>query len=185
MIFGLVLAAGSGRRFGAPKADLQVRGSSLVNTAAEVLRAGGCGAVIAVRRPDAPQSTLFRTVVNPQPDRGMGSSLRLGIAATEAEVDGEACVVTLADLVGVSEFDVAAVIEEYRAGHGLVAARRGGHRSHPVLFSRSQFAAVMAGAGGDSGARSFLDQHADDTRYVDLPDVVDDIDTPEDLKRLG
>jgi CTP:molybdopterin cytidylyltransferase MocA len=177
VISGLVLAAGAGRRFGQPKAELVVRGERLIDTAVALLRAGGCDAVLAVVRSADVTAPGTRTVVNPSPDDGMGSSLRIGLSAVEAD----ACVIMLVDQVGITAVDIAAVITEYGRGSGIVVARRGGQRSHPVLVSRGWYDEFGQAAVGDQGARAFIDQHPDVVRFVDLSGQIIDIDTPDDL----
>ncbi|HEY0165993.1 MAG TPA: NTP transferase domain-containing protein, partial [Jatrophihabitans sp.] len=135
-VTGIVLAAGAGRRLGRPKADLDVGGQRLVDRAVGTLRAGGCDEVLAVLRPGQAAAEDARTVVNPEPDRGMGSSLRCALAELAADPRSQACVVLLVDLIDVRPAEVAAVIERHRAGAQIVAVRRAGQRSHPVLVSR-------------------------------------------------
>jgi CTP:molybdopterin cytidylyltransferase MocA len=178
-VTGIVLAAGAGRRLGRPKADVELGGQRLVDRAVATLRAGGCTEVLAVLRPGQAAAADARTVVNPEPDSGMGSSLRCALAG----LDSDACVVLLADLVGVRPDEVAAVIERYQAGAGIVAVRRAGRRSHPVLVGRRWYAEFAAAATGDQGGRKFFDRHADDTSFLDYPDPIEDIDTAEDLDR--
>lgn len=179
-VTGIVLAAGAGRRLGRPKADVLLGGRRLVDRAAGTLRAGGCAEVLAVLRPGQAAAAGARTVVNPEPDRGMGSSLRCALAEA---ADSQACVVLLADLVGVRPEEVTAVIERYQAGAEIVAVRRAGRRSHPVLVGRRWYAEFMAGAVGDQGGRGFFDRHLADTVFIDYPDPIGDIDTAEDLAR--
>lgn len=178
-ITGIVLAAGAGRRLGRPKADVLVGGRRLVDRAVTTLLAGGCSEVLAVLRPEQQPAAGARTVVNPEPDQGMGSSLRCALAEA---ADSRACVVLLADLVGVRPDEVAAVLARHRAGADLVAVRRAGQRSHPVLVGRRWFAELAASAVGDRGGREFFDRHAGDTSFLDYPDALVDIDTPEDLR---
>jgi 2-C-methyl-D-erythritol 4-phosphate cytidylyltransferase len=52
-VFGIVLAAGSGERFGRPKAEVELAGRPLWKWAYEALEAGGCDAVVVVG--DVPQ----------------------------------------------------------------------------------------------------------------------------------
>ncbi len=182
-ITGIVLAAGAGRRLGRPKADVLLGGRRLVDRAVATLLAGGCTEVLAVLRPDQQAAAGARTVVNPEPDSGMGSSLRCALA--ELAADSQACVVLLADLVGVRPAEVAAVIERHRAGADIVAVRRAGQRSHPVLVGRRWYAEFAAAAVGDQGGREFFDRHAGDTSFLDYPDPLVDIDTPEDLRRAS
>lgn len=179
MITGIVLAAGAGRRFGRPKADVVLRGERLLDRAVTTLRDGGCDEVLAVVRAAEVTAAGARSIVNPTPERGMGSSLRLGVA----EAAGSACVVLLVDLPGVRADEVAAVIAAYRAGSPVVAVRRAGARSHPVLVSRPWLADFAAAAVGDQGGRQFFTGHDDLVTYLDYPDEIRDIDTPEDLGR--
>jgi CTP:molybdopterin cytidylyltransferase MocA len=180
-ITGIVLAAGAGRRLGRPKADVVLGGQRLVDRAVATLLSGGCAEVLAVLRPDQAAAADARTVVNSEPDRGMGSSLCCALA--ELRPDSGACVVLLVDLVGVRPDEVAAVIERHRAGAEIVAVRRSGRRSHPVLVGRPWYAELAAAAVGDQGGRDFFDRHANDTSFVDYPDPISDIDTAEDLSR--
>lgn len=182
-VTGIVLAAGAGRRLGRPKADVELGGLRLVDRAVRTLRDGGCAEVLAVLRPEQAGAAGARTVVNPDPDRGMGSSLRCALAELAADPRSQACVVLLADLVGVRPDEVAAVISRHRAGAGIVAVRRAGQRSHPVLVSRRWYPEFAAAAVGDQGGRDFFDRHPDATSFLDYPAPLADIDTPEDLSR--
>jgi len=183
VVSGIVLAAGAGRRLGRPKADLLVGGQRLVDRAVDTLRAGGCAEVLAVLRSEQAAAKNARTVVNPEPDRGMGSSLRCALAELASDPRSAACVVLLVDLVDVHPAEVAAVIERHRAGAAIVAVRRAGQRSHPVLVSRQWYAEFAAAAEGDQGGRDFFARRLRDTSFVDYPDPITDIDTTEDLRR--
>ncbi|HEV2886505.1 MAG TPA: NTP transferase domain-containing protein [Jatrophihabitans sp.] len=183
-VTGIVLAAGAGRRLGRPKADVELGGQRLVDRAVATLRAGGCAEVLAVLRPGQAAAAGARTVVNPEPDRGMGSSLRCALAELAVDPRSEACVVLLVDLVGVRPEEVAAVLERHRAGAEIVAVRRAGLRSHPVLVSHRWYPEFGAAAAGDQGGRDFFVRHRADTSFVDYPDALVDIDTPEDLRRI-
>jgi nicotine blue oxidoreductase len=180
VIAGLVLAAGAGRRLGRPKAELVVGGSRLLDRAVDVLLAGGCAEVLAVIR-HGQHAGLGRPVINPDPDAGMGTSLRCGLLALPASAS--ACVVLLVDLPGIRAEEVAAVIAAHRDGAELVAIRRAGQRSHPVLVGRRYLAEFAASATGDQGGRAFFTAHAGDTTFLDYPDPISDIDTAADLAR--
>jgi CTP:molybdopterin cytidylyltransferase MocA len=166
-VTGIVLAAGAGRRLGRPKADVLLGGRRLVDRAVDTLRAGGCAEVLAVLRPGQAAAAGARTVVNPEPDSGMGSSLQCA----------------LAELADVRPDEVAAVIERYRAGAQLVAVRRAGQRSHPVLVGRRWYAEFAAAAEGDQGGRDFFRRHSAEISFLDYPDPITDIDTADDLRR--
>ena len=184
-VTGIVLAAGAGRRLGRPKADVELGGQRLVDRAVATLLAGGCAEVLAVLRPGQAGAAGARTVLNPDPDRGMGSSLRCALAELASDPRSQACVVLLADLVGVRPAEVAAVIQRHLAGSGIVAVRRAGQRSHPVLVSRRWYSEFAAAAVGDQGGRDFFARRLADTSFLDYPDPISDIDTAEDLSRAA
>ncbi|MEU5023799.1 nucleotidyltransferase family protein [Streptomyces milbemycinicus] len=191
-VAGLLLAAGGGRRLGGrPKALLTHRGRPLVEHAARALREGGCepvhivlgAAAGAVRaRAELPGCAL---VDNPDWTEGMGSSLRAGLASLAGTGAG-AALVMLVDQPGIGAAAVARVAAAYDGPSCLVSAVYGGRRGHPVLFGAERWAEVAASAVGDRGARAYLKEHQPEVTLVDCSDVArpDDIDTPEDLKRL-
>jgi CTP:molybdopterin cytidylyltransferase MocA len=180
VIVGLVLAAGSGSRLGQPKADVLLGGVRLLDRAVSTLRAGGCEQVLAVVRSDTAPAEDVQLVVNPDPDSGMSSSLRAGLAALPAAAD--AVVITLVDLPGMSPAEVRSMIGWYRKGTSIVAARRAGLRSHPVLVTRRWFADLAESAHDDLGGRAFFAKHWERMEYLDCS-AIDDIDTPADLAR--
>jgi molybdenum cofactor cytidylyltransferase/nicotine blue oxidoreductase len=172
-VSGLVLAAGAGRRMGQPKADLYVGGERLIDRAVRVLRAGGCDEVVTVVRegvrcPDA------RVVVNPEPERGMGSSLRLALATAT----GLRAVILLVDTPGIGAPAVRAVLA---ADSPVVVATYHGRRGHPVAVDRSWWDEVAERAKGDRGARPFFAAHPELVREVECPGDPFDLDTAADL----
>ena len=179
MIAGVVLAAGAGRRLGRPKAEVMVGGRRLIDRAVSTLRDGGCDEVIAVVRSGEVVAGGARCVVNPQADSGMGSSLRAGVAA--AHPDAEALVITLVDLPDIQPDEVRAAIGWFRNGASIVLTRRAGQRSHPVLIGRRWRRLFAESATGDEGGRQFFAQHYEDIDFLDYPQPLSDIDTPEDL----
>ncbi|MFE7189863.1 NTP transferase domain-containing protein [Kitasatospora sp. NPDC057541] len=191
-VAAVVLAAGGGRRLGGrPKALLRYRGRPLVEHAAAVARAGGCREVTVVLGADRARvrSTAHlpgcRLVANPDWESGMGSSLRTGLAALPAR--SSAALVMLVDTPGVSPAAVARLLAAHRGGAELAAAAYEGRRGHPVLIGARYFAAALAAAHGDAGARALLAAHPDELVLVECADVAapDDLDTPADLARWG
>ena len=172
-VCGVVLAAGAGTRFGGPKAEIVLGGERLVDRAMRVLREGGCADVVAVVRQgvEVPGAAV---VVNPDPDRGMGSSLRLGLAAAS----GTRAAIVLVDTPGVGADAVRRVLA---VDAPVAVATYGGRRSHPVVIDRPLWTEVAGLAEGDQGARPFMRAHPD--LVVEVPCEGDpaDVDTPADL----
>jgi CTP:molybdopterin cytidylyltransferase MocA len=85
----------------------------------------------------------------------------------------------------------AAVVRRVAALAGadvLARATYDGTPGHPVLLGSAHFGALVGDAGGDVGARDYLNSH--ETRTVECADLADgtDVDAPEDLPpghRLG
>ncbi|MER7182542.1 nucleotidyltransferase family protein [Streptomyces hyaluromycini] len=191
-IAGLLLAAGGGRRLGGrPKALLTHRGRPLVEYAAGVLRAGGCGpvhVVLGARADDVRErAELGGCVVVENPDwaEGMGSSLRVGLESL-AGAGVRAALVSLVDQPGIGAAAVARVVTGFRDESSLVSAAYDGVRGHPVLFGARHWAGIAASATGDRGARAYLKAHEDTITLVECGDVAEpyDIDTEADLGHL-
>ncbi|MFE2974837.1 NTP transferase domain-containing protein [Streptomyces sp. NPDC059258] len=191
-VAGVLLAAGGGRRLGGrPKALLEHRGRPLVEHALRSLRNGGCGPLHVVLGAAADEVraradlTGCAVTVNPGWEEGMGSSLRLGLAALSA-TDADAALVLLVDQPGIGAEAVARVRLAYRSRLSLAAASYGGERGHPVLFGADRWRDIAAGAVGDQGARAYLREHRDAITLVECSDVAEayDIDTAQDLRHL-
>jgi CTP:molybdopterin cytidylyltransferase MocA len=183
-VAGLVLAAGSGSRLGTPKALVELGGKRLVDRAVRVLADGGCAPIVVVSGAAPFEVAGADVVANPDWATGMGSSLRVGLAAL-AESEAAAVVVSLVDQPGIGAEVVARVIEAFEAGAVVATATYGGQRRNPVLLARATWAEVARLAEGDAGARPYLAAHPAEVRAVPCDDLgsADDIDTAEDLAR--
>jgi CTP:molybdopterin cytidylyltransferase MocA len=177
-----VLAAGSGRRMGTPKAELVVGGARLVDRAVAAARAAGCEPVYAIVRAGAVVADA-ELVVNPDPERGMRSSLALAVEAA-GDADADALAVLLVDVPGIGADAVRTVCAAWRPGR-ITVGRYAGRRAHPTVMTPSLWRAALDLAGPDEGARRLL---ADRPELVDEVDVAGDpadLDTPEDVARLA
>lgn len=183
-VAGLVLAAGEGRRFGGPKALVELDGERLVDRAVRVLREAGITTAYVVQGAAVLDVREAEVVDNPDWREGMGSSLRAGLAALPVGV--EAVVVVPVDQAGLTAAAVRRVAHAAPAPRAaLVTATYGGRGGHPVLLGRDHWPQVSASAVGDVGARPFLAALAGVVVQVECGDVADgaDIDTPQDLAR--
>lgn len=180
-IAGLVLAAGSGSRFGQPKAGVVIEGERLVDRAVRILSQAGADPVLVVLGAWQGSVPGASTVLNPHWPTGMGSSLRAGLQALAdpAYRGTDAVLVTLVDLPGLT---VTAVQRVLRTPADLVVATYDGVRGHPAKFGRSHWAGIAASARGDAGAREYLRSRSD-LVLVEVGDVAtgQDLDRPEDM----
>jgi CTP:molybdopterin cytidylyltransferase MocA len=188
VIWAVVLAAGASSRLGEPKALVRGRdGRRFVDAIAETARAGGCGGVVVVVGP--PHGEAIRRALpvgagaawNPQPARGMLSSVQAGLAALPP--GGAAALVWPVDIPFVQSHTVRAILGA-AAGRIIVPVHheRGGH---PLRLPGACFADVMA-LDPERGLKALLEaRRAEVTRLaVDDPAVLVDIDTPAELARL-
>ncbi|MFT7834998.1 nucleotidyltransferase family protein [Saccharothrix sp. BKS2] len=182
-VAGLVLAAGAGSRFGRPKALVAHRGVRWVEHAAAVLGDAGCAPVVVVLGAAAAtvraETSLAGLVVvdNPGWATGMGSSLRVGLAALTGV---DAVVVLPVDTPGVTAAAVGRLVA-LASPAVLARASYAGAPGHPVLIGADHWPGVSAAATGDAGARDYLRAHG--AVVVPCEDVADgaDVDRPEDL----
>lgn len=186
-VAGLLLAAGSGSRFGTPKALVPFEGELLVERGQRLLREGGCDAVLVVIGAAADEVARHApdAVVAKDWQTGMGASLRAGLAAlTGRECD--AVVVALADQPRVGVDSVVRLRGAFAAGAQAAVATYAGKQRNPVLLARATWPGVADAAEGDTGARPWLLAHPDLVVEVrcDGTGSPFDVDTPADLAAL-
>ncbi|MEO3774584.1 nucleotidyltransferase family protein [Micromonospora sp. B9E7] len=187
MIAGLLLAAGAGRRYGRPKALVELDGEPLVRRGVRLLGDGGCTPVHVVLGAGADEVPALPGAVPVRHDRwseGLGSSLRRGLAALPADVP--AAVVVLVDQPLLSPLAVRRVREAYAGEAVVVVATYAGRPGHPILLGRRTWPLLDRYAVGDRGARDLLRERPDLVVEVPCDDVGSpvDVDTPADLLRL-
>lgn len=195
MISGIVLAAGASSRMGQAKAALPAgsTGETVVARVIRTLREGGLPRVVvvagahidAVRLAMPAHESRARLIEHPGWDQGQLSSLLAGLAAID-EPQLEAAMVTLVDVPLVSASTVATVIAEWRRTRApIVRPANGARHGHPVIFDRSVFTDLRA-ADLNTGAKAVFASHQDRVLNVEVqdPGAFEDIDTPEDYKRV-
>ena len=191
-IAGLLLAAGSSRRFGGAKLLAPLPDGTPVGVRSARTLAGAVERALAVVRPDdtvlarllAEQGLEVRAFAGAA--EGMGASLAFGVAAAP-EADG--WLVALADMPWVRAETVRAVADLLRDGALIAAPCRSGRRGHPVGFGCSLISELM-GLRGDRGAREILSRHADRITLLEvdddgiLLDIDELIDLPQSMTRM-
>lgn len=178
----VILAAGASRRMGQPKALLVYEGETFLDRLIGMFRAH-CQPVIAVlgHNAEAIRAGMKREAViavNPDPERGMLSSLQCGLRVLPAAA--EAFFFTPADYPAIRESTIHRLLE---TSAKIAIPRYDGRRGHPV-FCRAGLAAEFLAC--TTMPSDVIHAHLADTRYVDVddPGILTDIDVPADYERL-
>ena len=191
MTAGLVLAAGAATRFGSTKSLALLDGRPMLEHVLEVARTAGLSpliVVLGVAASEIDAAIGWRSehrVFNAEPERGLATSLRIGLAAVEEQGPGEdATVILLGDQ---PRTDPQVIVRLVAAGASplqpIVAPRyAGGGGPNPLLLHRSAYGLARLAA-GDEGLGPVLVAHPELVRYVDVPGTNPDVDTPADLAR--
>jgi molybdenum cofactor cytidylyltransferase len=184
-VVGILLAAGSGSRFGSNKLlHALPHGVSMSVQAARNLKSA-LPRVIAVLRPGADETARVLAEAGCEihfcrnAAEGMGASLACAVKATP-EADG--WLVALADMPFVRPTSIGAVRDALVKGADLAAPYFRARRGHPVGIGK-RFRGQLEEASGDEGARKLLIEQEKWLVKVPVgdPGVVRDIDRPSDL----
>jgi molybdenum cofactor cytidylyltransferase len=189
----VVLAAGSSSRMREAKQLLPLAGGTVLGRTLEnllsakvdeiVLVLGSSAETIRQQIADHAVKNL-RILVNPDYGHGMATSLRVGLAALDKNIDG--ALIVLADQPFIRAETIDRIIDQYRNSDAkIVIPTFQGVRGNPVLLDRSVFHEVMA-LQGDIGCRAIFGNHLDGIvkAVVDDIGILLDIDSKEDYERL-
>jgi molybdenum cofactor cytidylyltransferase len=191
----VILAAGAGSRLGGVAKALLRFGpdgdSFLDRILFHAYSAGGVRTRVVVVGPPHEERIIHEVldcyddvhvVRNPEPSRGMASSVALGFAelARVAKPGVEAAFLWPVDHPYVRE-QTLSTLYTWAQSYEVVVPRYEGRGGHPPLIARSAWPALAACADNPGGARAVLSERHATWIDVDDPGVLRDIDTPEDL----
>jgi molybdenum cofactor cytidylyltransferase len=189
----LLLAAGGSTRMGRPKQLLDYHGRPLLRHSVEQALDSHCRPVIVVLGSDAEACAavlhglppIVVTAINEDWMLGMGSSIRVGLAALQERApDARAVVIALVDqpLITPAFLDrLARVHLDQEAA--MVAASYDDQPGVPALFARSLFP-KLAALDVHAGAKALLQGAGSELVTIPAPQAAIDVDTPEDYARL-
>jgi molybdenum cofactor cytidylyltransferase len=185
MVSAVVLAAGASTRMGMQKLLLPLGNEPLVRRSVRQICDAGFDEVLVIVGHEhvkvlaALEGLAIRHAVNAAYETGMGSSFR---TAVEHLTDSTAAMFALADQPFVTTHEYRTLLDTYRRhAPAVVSVRYGEVMAPPHLFEREFFPEL---AQLQHGARSVLQRHRERTMVLQFPpDLLADIDTPEDYER--
>jgi molybdenum cofactor cytidylyltransferase len=183
-VTGILLAAGSGSRFGGGKLAHPLADGTPIGVASlRNLRQALADVVVVVRAGDERTRQVFADegiAVQECTDAHLGMSRTLA-CGLRASLDAQGWLFALGDMPFLKPETIRAVAGAI--GEGIAMPQYAGRRGNPVGFARRYREELLA-LEGDEGARSLLARHPEDVRVVacDDPGILRDIDRPEDLK---
>jgi nicotine blue oxidoreductase len=155
------------------------------------MRAGGVDDILVIGRPEdtalATEVANYdaRFIENRNADAGQLSSLLAGLNA--ADRPGiRAVLVMPVDIPLVRPETFATLTSAFVAGHApLARVVHHGRHGHPVIFGRRLFDELRR-ADPQVGAKTVVHAHAAESLNVEVDDanILDDVDTPEDYRRM-
>ena len=192
VIAGIVLAAGSSRRFGADNKLLaEIDGRPLVTRVIAALEAAGIARIVIVTGHEADQVAKAtvgcerRITYNERHAEGIGTSIAAGIAALDDDIDG--ALIAQGDMPAVDAALVATLCQCFADAGGdriVYPVAADGRQGNPVIWPRRLFGELRK-LGGDKGGKRLIE--ADGAQVVRVAVAGEgaavDIDTPEELVR--
>jgi molybdenum cofactor cytidylyltransferase len=184
-LHAIILAAGSGSRFGGGKLMAPWRGGVLLDGALDAAFAAPVAAVHVVVGADPAVAAHAarrgaRIVHARDHPQGLSASLKAGIAALPKDAAG--ALVLLGDMPRVPHAVLAPLVAAVEAGAPAAVPVFEGRVGNPAALSAALFPEVMA-LEGDRGARSLIEGLGEALVRTPAPDagVLFDVDRPQDL----
>ena len=189
-IAGIILSAGASSRMGTPKALLKFQGETFLDRLIRLFSAVSNPVIVVLGhhseeiRTGSERSSQAIFVVNPDPARGMLSSLQCGLTAVPGDV--QAVVFTPVDHPNVQESTLVYLVESFESENAPVTVPEfQGEHGHPVCIARSLVAELLE-LPPSAQASDVIHRYKGQTTYiaVDDPGVISDIDDREAYAEL-
>ena len=182
----LVMAAGSGSRFGRNKLEAVIDGKTLLRRALEAVPREEFACVTVVTQYDGAAALAeefsFAVVRNDRPEDGLSRTVRLG---TEAMASCDAIMYQVADQPLLERDTVRREVELFRAHPDMIVGLgHNGVRGNPCIFPRRFFPELMA-LTGDTGGNVVIRAHPESLLlYETAAAELRDVDTVEALAAI-
>ena len=179
----LLLAAGNSRRYGRNKLLEPVEGQAMYSRVLEAFLEAGCGLPdIITQYPEIEEkcrSLALRVFLNPEPDRGISSSLKIGLSRN---LDRPYCLFSVCDQPWLRPETIRRFILAYlgqKKGIGCLSYK--GKTGNPCIFSSMYYPELLS-LTGDIGGKAIIRKHPEDVFLFEADDEKEltDIDVRSD-----
>lgn len=181
-IAGIILSGGASRRMGTPKALLQFRGETFLDRLIRLFSAVADPVIVVVGQHAAEiqsgieRAAEVRFVLNPDPERGMLSSLQCGLAALPAATP--AVLFTPVDHPNIEASTLEQLVARFLADRPPVAVPTyNGRHGHPVAIARPVMDELLA-LPPEAQASDVIHRYVPQTSYLEVgdPAILTDVD---------
>ena len=185
-----LLAAGAGKRFGGGKLLFAIVGEAMIARAARLFGGLPFDARVCVARADSPEvfeaarANGFIIAVNPDPDRGVGTSVAAATQALlAASPDLDGILYAVCDQPYLTDDSALRLLEAFLNRSDRIAALSwNGSRGNPAVFPRSMFA-ELSRLSEDIGGGAVIRRHPELLLLVEANSAreLEDVDARENL----
>lgn len=184
----IILAAGNSSRLGKPKQLINYRGTTLLQRITNIALKSTNGPVLIVEGAGTYELSAhprLRQVGNPEWEKGMGSSLKLGLKTLEKVGPPDQLLVLLSDQPMVSAGLIESLFKKKKEScMPIVASFYQGSPGVPVVFEKTVFEKLKA-IPDEGGAKKLLISNSELLALVKFEAGNIDIDSPEDLEAFN
>jgi molybdenum cofactor cytidylyltransferase len=177
----LILAAGAASRFGSLKQLALIDGKPMLQHCIDTANSLFPKAVYTVLGNQSQQVidgiSGTHVIINPQWQRGLGSSIAAGIAYLQDHFD--AILILLADQPRIKRHHLEQLIGLFK-GEQVACSQYNSHLGVPAMFANPYFTALSE-LTGDNGGKVLLESICPAPKSLVLGNVAADIDYPQDL----
>ena len=181
----IMLAAGNSRRFGSNKLLYEIDGVPMyLRTLTKLQKAaselGNCEIIVVTQYEEIAakaQGSGARVLINPHPERGISSSMKIGLATAKESL---ACLFTVSDQPWLTTETIVNLVHKFLLEHkGMACTLLGTKTGNPCIFSRKYYQELLE-ISGDKGGKQIINRHPEDVAYLEIEDAreLTDMDTP-------
>ncbi|WP_253288629.1 selenium cofactor biosynthesis protein YqeC [Blautia sp. MSJ-19] len=181
----IMLAAGNSRRFGSNKLLYEINGAPMyLRTLHKLQKAaselGNCEIIVVTQYEEIAakaQESGARVLINPHPERGISSSMQIGLAAAK---ESSACLFTVSDQPWLTAETIVHLVHRFQSEHkGMACTILGNKTGNPCIFSQKYYQELQE-ITGDKGGKQIIKRHPEDVAYLEIEDAKElvDVDVP-------